>query len=84
MKTHVGIQKAIEKNQLKRLKTYSKLKYDVKKELIREGIPDSHKRDVILAMFDLDPRRCFFDYQAIKESMSQEFLNYTDQVRMAA
>ena len=53
-------------------------------ELFRFGIPDQHKRQVILKLFNLKSSTCHFDYEAIKNSVSEEFKEYTAQVKLAS
>ena len=46
------------------------------KELFRRGIPDVHKREMIQKLFNLKGSICNFEYNAVKESQTKDFLLY--------
>jgi hypothetical protein len=60
------------------------MNFDDKKDLFRVGIPDSSKRRIILEHFDLKSRQCHYDYVAIKNSVGEDFLEFTSEIQLAS
>jgi hypothetical protein len=45
--------------------------------LIRFGVPDFRKRELLLKIFDINPSKAYFAYLAAKEAVSADFIEFT-------
>ena len=83
-KAYFGRQKQLEK-------TFTKVDQKIKachnlhtwKMLFRSGVPDSHKRRLLLAYFDITPESAIRNYEVVKEQAGASFLSMCEVSRVA-
>ena len=55
-----------------------------RKLVFRRGVPDSQKRKLLLDVFQLLPGSCDMEYDVVKKSCTQDFLQFTQEVQVVS